>query len=293
MNRVVEHQATRIAADGTRLHYRVWEPASARAGVVVVHGLADHSGRYAVLGRALGEHGIVVLAMDLRGHGRSGGPRGHAASFDRLLGDVIDGAEALRARTGTLPVFVLGHSMGGLITIRCIQEFPDAFHGAILIAPWLGTSMRVPRWKLALAGVLSRLLPALPIPAGIDADALSHDPEVVHAYRADPLVHDRITPRLFTEAQAAMPLCWRRAARIQQAALFLIAGDDRIVDADQARRFAESLPADRTTVRIYDGHFHELLNEPDAERIRSDVREWLAARIAGAVPAGDHENRTG
>jgi len=290
---VLELPATRIATDGTRHHGRVWAPASARAGVVVVHGLTDHGGRYDGPGRALAEHGIAVLAMDLRGHGRSAGPRGHTPSFDRLIHDVIDSREELRGRIGPVPVFVLGHSMGGLITIRCVEEFPRVFDGAIVISPWLGTTMRVPRWKLALAGVLSRLVPALPIPARIDAAALSHDAAVVRAYREDPLVHDRITPRLFTEAQAAMRLCWQHAERIQLPVLFLIAGDDRIVDAGLALEFAESLPSDRTTVRVYDGGFHELLNEPDAERIRDDLREWLEARITGAVAAGGAENRAG
>ncbi|MCI0436719.1 MAG: lysophospholipase [Gemmatimonadetes bacterium] len=268
-------------SDGVRLHYRLWIPASSRAAVVVVHGLAEHGGRYLALGDELCRHGIAALVMDLRGHGLSQGTRGYAPSFDRLLEDLEQVRIELLARTGSAqPVFVLGHSMGGLITIRFVQEHPHSFAGAVILSPWLGTALRVPRWKLALADLLALLAPALPIAAGIDETMLSRDPAVVRAYREDPLVHGRITPRLFTEVRRAMEAAMDRAGSIDLPVLLLVAGDDRIVDSGRVRTFAAALRPECCAMEVYEHHRHELLNEPDAADIRSRVRSWLDERIA-------------
>ncbi len=293
MRPVQASHGTAKSADGLELHYHAWDAPAPRAGLVVVHGLAEHGARYAPLGQDLAGHGVTVLAMDLRGHGRSTGTRGHAPSFAHLLDDVARLRAVLVERVGVeRAIGILGHSMGGLIAIRCAQAYPASFDHAVLIAPWLGTAMPVPRWKTSLAAWLSRALPGLPIPAGIEAGWLSRDPAAVREYEADPLVHDRITPRLYVEAQAAIRRAFVRPADLACPALFLLAGGDRIVSTSAAERFAAGLPGDRTTVRVYDGHYHELLNEPDAAEIRRTLRDWLDDRIEER-DAGPDTARTG
>lgn len=264
---------------GLRLAYRTWEASSARAALVVVHGLGEHSGRYAEFGERMAGYGMSTFAMDLRGHGLSDGRRGHVASFDIFLQELdrfrreVEGLADFR-----VPLFLLGQSMGGLIALRYQEEYNTRFEGAIIVSPWLATTMPVPRLKAMVAPAFSRLLPALPFRSGIEAVDLSRDPAVVEAYRADPLVHGFITPRLFGEASTAMGLAFQRSDRIQEPLLFLLAGEDRIVNTDRSVRFARSITAADANVRVYPGAYHELLNEVDRAHIHREVRDWIAAR---------------
>lgn len=269
-------------AGGPRLRYRSWTPARPRAAVLVVPGLADHAGRYDRLADELTGLGAACHVLDLRGHGRSEGRRGHAPSFDALLDDVDEFQRDVATRSGDIPVILLGHSMGGLVVIRYLQRDRPALAGAVIASPWLETAVPVPRWKLALARTIGRLIPAVPVPAGIPADEISSDPAVVAAYRADPLVHGRITPRLFAEARAAMRAAFDERDRIETPVLVLIGEADRIVDPDRVKAFAGALEAEdgaEVTFRAYPGLRHELFNEPDRARPLADLVEWLEARL--------------
>ncbi|MGH7501893.1 MAG: lysophospholipase [Longimicrobiales bacterium] len=269
---------------GKQLRYRTWESASPRAAVIIVHGLAEHSGRYETLGRDLCGAGISAYALDLRGHGRSDGQRGHARTFGVLLQDVDRfRREVLGLIESGTPLFLLGHSMGGLIALRYMEEYADTFTGAIIVSPWLATAVHVPRWKVTLANPLAKLAPALPFRAGVNPEHLSRDPRIVRAYEEDPLVHDRITPRLFTELSTAMGRAFQRCDRIQQPLLFLLAGADRIVNTERTVAFARSLARPDVETHVYAGHFHEVLNEPGADVVRKDLRAWLDARISEAT----------
>ncbi|HSK19893.1 MAG TPA: lysophospholipase [Longimicrobiales bacterium] len=269
-----------LGVGGLRLAYRTWEPPKSRATIIVVHGLGEHSGRYREFAARMAGYGMSTFAMDLRGHGLSDGRRGHVPSFDVFLQELdrfrreVEGLADLH-----VPMFLLGHSLGGLIAVRYQEEYNTRFEGAIIISPWLATAMSVPRWKANAAQALSKLLPALPFSAGIRPEHVSRDPDIVEAYRADPLVHDRVTPRFFTEVSAAMGLALQRSDRIQEPLLFMAAGDDRLVDTERSLRFARSLTAPDLTVKVYPGHYHELLNELDRASIHREIRDWIAARV--------------
>ena len=133
---------------------------------------------------------------------------------------------------------------------------------------------------MTAAAAASRLLPSLPFSAGIDAADLSHDAAVVEAYRADPRVHNRITPRLFVQASVAMGLGLQRADQLRAPLLFLIPGDDRVVDSQRALQLARQLPSDLTTIKVYPGMYHEVLNEVDRHLPLRDIRDWMAARLS-------------
>lgn len=270
-----------------QLRYSAWVPERAAAVLLIVHGLADHSRRYDHVGRALAAHGISTWAFDQRGHGRSGGRRGHADRFSQLLQDLgAFRAHVARHTDPGAPLFLLGHSLGGLVTLRYLQETPGAVVGAIVVSPWLATAMRLPRWKVGLAAVLERIAPALPVPAEIPAEYLSHDPAVVRSYRDDPLVHDRITPRLFAEVAAAMDHAGRHANRIGIPLLFLLAGEDRIVDTERSRAVAASI--DGAEVHVLDGLYHEVLNEPGAAIQIDSIADWIRARAGGGADGVTH-----
>lgn len=272
--------STLRAADGTRLHALRWPAERPRAALLLSHGLGEHAGRYAALARDLVPRGVEVHALDHRGHGRSGGARAYAARF----GHFVDDFERFRLHVAAslpagLPVFLLGHSLGGLIAIRWLEAHPEAgLAGAILSAPLLGIRKEAARWKTALSGVLSKVLPWVPIPNEIDPAELSSDPAYVRSYREDPLVHARITPRLYTEMVAAMGDAVAEKGRLALPLLFLVPGADSIVREEETLRFAESLTGD-VTVRRYPGFHHESLNELDRARPVGDVIGWMEGRI--------------
>jgi lysophospholipase len=276
------------AADGVRLHHASWLPHDPRAVLLVSHGHGEHGGRYAELARFLAERGVAVHAVDHRGHGRSGGPRGHVDRF----GDYVRDLEAWRraviaGHPPRLPVFLLGHSLGGLIAIRHLQAHPAAFAGAILSAPLLGIAVRAPRWKTALSGLLSRVLPRLPFGNELDPSMLSTAPGYLEAYRADTLLHPTITPRLYTEMVRAMDDAFRAPESIRVPLLVLAPTGDRVVAPEAVARFASACPGD-VQVRRYEGFQHEALNEAERHRVMDDAAAWLNARIhASAASAGD------
>lgn len=263
-----------------RLHYRSWEVEQPRGALMVVHGLFEHSRRYEEFAAFMAAHGFSTFVLDLRGHGASEGRRGHVKSFDVLLQDVDRFRREIQSLVSVdLPLFLIGHSLGGLIGLRYLEEYDADLHGAIMISPWLGTAVDIPRWQVLAAAVLNRIMPAFPFPFRMDADDLTHDSERADDYRNDPDIHSTITPRLFTETSSAIELALRRGDRITVPLLFILAGDDRIVDTHRSLAFARSLPADDIAIEVMEGHYHEVLNEVGRSVAMGDIREWLEERL--------------
>ncbi len=268
---------------GVRLHYRAWPVDEPRAAVLVLHGLFEHSRRYLELAAAMNDAGFSTFAMDHRGHGLSDGRRGHVARFGRFVDDVhrFHRVVVKDLPPGT-PRFLLGHSMGGLIAIRFLEEHQPELAGAVITSPWLGVAQEVPGWQRALAGILSRVAPVVPYPSGIDAAELSHDAERVEDYRNDPEIFSSLTIRLGLEAEEAMDEAYRRRDRIATdlPLLFLIAGADGVVDADRSLALARSLTGDDVTVRVLDGYYHEVLQETERAAVMAEIRSWIEEHVA-------------
>lgn len=263
-----------------RLHYQTWEVPRSEAALLVVHGLGEHSGRYRELAEYLAGHHVSTFAMDLRGHGGSEGRRGHARRFDILLQDLDRFRREVQGLVEVeTPLFLLGHSMGGLITLRYLEEYEVPVRGAIVSSPWLGTAMPTPRWKITLGTAMNRFLPAFPFRTRLATEFLSHDEERVRDYEEDPRIHDRITPRLYMEMSLAMGQASQRSDRLRVPALFLLAGDDRLVDVHKGLAFARSLHGDDVTTRLVEGAYHEVLNETDRLATFALVRDWMLERL--------------
>ena len=267
------------AVDGTRLHYRAWPADRPRAVLAVLHGLFEHSRRYAEVASVMNGAGVAVFALDLRGHGLSEGRRGHVRRFDRFIDDAARFVDAVSDVLPGVPRFLLAHSMGGLVGIRYLEERRPGLDGAILTAPWLETAAHVPGWQKTLARVLDRVLPILPFPANVDPAELSHDPERVADYRGDPRIFSTLTPRLWEEVGRAAEAAFRDRDRLDLPLLFLLAGDDRIVRTDRSMELAESLAAGDVTVEVLDGYYHEVLQEVERAAVLAEILEWLEARL--------------
>jgi alpha-beta hydrolase superfamily lysophospholipase len=262
-----------------RLHYSTWEVERPRGALMVVHGLFEHAGRYAELGQHMAGHGYSTFALDLRGHGASEGRRGHVRRFGVLLQDLDRFRREVQGLVPVnLPVFLLAHSMGGLIAIRYLEEFEFPFGGAVISSPWLATAVPVPGWQQLAIRMLDRILPAAPLPVRLDPNDLTHDDERAADYRDDPKVHATMTPRLFMETRLAMEEAARRADRISVPILFLLAGADRIVDTDRSLEFARSLPAEDVTIEVLENAYHEVLQERDRAAVLARIADWIGSR---------------
>ena len=281
--------------DGIELHAQRWTVADGiprRGSVLIVHGLGEHSGRYAHVAAALNEIGLDVTAYDHRGHGRSGGPPGALPHAGALVDDLRQVFDALATEDPAwAPPFLLGHSMGGAIAARAATAGVVTPRGLILTSPALATTLSPVQRAMAL--VARRLIPNRPVANGLPIDVLSHDPEVIAAYRGDAAVHDRISARLFDEILAAGAAARADASRLQVPTLGLIAGRDRFVDAAGSRAFFAALPKGVGTLHVYDDLYHEVLNErePDRSRVLGDLRAWLEAQLAASARGSRNRDR--
>ena len=268
--------------DGVTIFYRQYQAESEQARMVIAHGLGEHSGRYGnVIERVL-PMGISVWAPDHRGHGRSGGHRGHVLNFEQYLADLRETVDLAKTdMPAEMPCFLLGHSLGGLIALYFTQRHPDLIDGLVVSSPCLGMVIEVPPAKKVLGSFMSRLWPGLTMGNELDAANISRDPSVVSAYEKDPLVHDRVSARFFTELMAAMESVNREAASLNLPILMQVAGEDYLVNAESSKLFFEKMTLADKTLHLYDGLYHEVYNAPqeERERVLDDLEAWLEMRI--------------
>lgn len=277
--RVVRRSQSKFGApDGTRLFRRAWLPREARRVVVLVHGLAEHSGRYEHVAAWLATRECAVHAFDHRGHGRSEGPRGHVGAFSELLDDVEAFLEIVRREHPGLPVALIGHSMGGLVTTALLCERKPDVACAVTSGVPLEVPEHVSPLRQRVARVLRRLAPRLRMAAGLEPDALSRDPEVVRRYVEDPLVFRRVTVSLATELLAAVTRTAGGAFQVQVPMLLLHGESDRLCPARGSRTFHGQLRGPGHRLRVYPQLRHEIFNEPEQEQVLEDLFEWLLDR---------------
>jgi alpha-beta hydrolase superfamily lysophospholipase len=275
-------------AGRTRLRTRTWadDTTEATGRVVIVHGLGEHSGRYAEFARSLVSRKVAVLAYDQRGHGESEGRRGVGARFEDFLDDLD---EVLRVAREELPgqgdPVLLGHSLGGLVTLRYLQTRSLPVAGAVLSAPWLRTAVAVPPWKRAARRLLGRVAPDLAIPAGLDTSLLTRDPEKQREYEEDPLVHDRISAGLFDAAEEAQERALATPPPVGVPLLILVPLADGVADAGTTRRYVDALDGP-VTVRLLEGFRHEPLNDVGRAHVYEIVVEWISRRFCGEPASG-------
>jgi alpha-beta hydrolase superfamily lysophospholipase len=255
-----------------------------RARIVIVHGYAEHRGRYAALVAALGEAGYECHLMDLRGHGRSGGVRGFVSRFEDYFADLnLFLTRIAEVAPGAAFQVLLGHSLGGLISLAYLLRRPaaDLPFGALAVSsPFLTSAQEVPAIQAGLAAVTSLLIPKLLGPSPIDSSSLSHDPEVVAAYDADPLVFKTLSPRWFLETRRVQEEVLEGAGAIHLPALFQIGSDDPIADPERSRKVFERLGSTDKQMEIYQGFLHEVFNETGQRQVLADLLAWLDRQTA-------------
>ena len=279
----IREATTRLTTpDGISLFSRVWRPKTEKtphAMLAVIHGQGEHSGRYQKFADYFVSRGYAVYACDLRGHGQSDGQHGHVDRFDDYNTDVRTLLDFMQEDFPTSPIFLVGHSLGGLIVLNYAIRYPQSLTGVISSGAALCLKMIVPQWKLTLARLSSGLVPRLTQPNGLETNALSRDDSVVTAYRSDPLVHDRVTARWGTEFLEAQDATLQNAPHLLLPCLILHGGEDRLCDASASRDFFESVGASDKHHVEYAGLYHEIFNEPEKEQVFADIDTWVQAKI--------------
>lgn len=273
--------STFTASDGDNVAMQDWpldEEQALRGVVLIVHGLGEHAGRYDRLARRLNSWGFAVRGYDHYGHGESGGVRGVLPSETRLLDDLADVIESTYARMDRkTPLIVLGHSMGGLVAARFVSMGSREVSGLVLSSPALDPGLS--GLQKLLVATLPKIAPNFCVGNGLDPSFISHDPAVVAAYKADPMVHDRISGRLARFIATAGPATVERAPHWRVPTLLLYAGDDRLVAPAGSRAFAAAAPGKVVTVKCFENLWHEIFNEADAEPVFAELKRWLDARF--------------
>lgn len=275
---VPEREFDLTAARGLRLSGREWLPATpARAVIALVHGFGEHMGRWAHVAEWFATRGLAAVALDLRGHGRSEGRRGHALKLEYLLDDVgLLVAEARRAHPDT-PLFLYGHSLGALLAANYVLRSAPTLTGVILSALPLDSPLKEQRLKVAAARWLGPLLPALSIDSGLDHATLSRDPAVVDACASDPLVHSTATLGLAHAALEAVEYARAHTSEWHVPVLIMHGTGDQLALPSGSEEFARHIHGD-CTLKLWPGLYHELHNEPEKQEVLSFVAEWIEKR---------------
>ena len=267
--------------DDFRLLQRRWLPdQEASAAVIVVHGFIEHSGRYTSLAERFNEYGLAVDALDLRGHGRSEGQRALVYSFDEYLTDVETLLERVRRREPGKPVFLFGHSMGGLIALLFALQRPTDLQGLVVSAPAVRLGARVFPWLRHLAVVAGWLLPRVRL-VRMGSGMLSRDPAVVADFRHDPLVfHDRFPLRTGAEIIRAGRRVEGRLQELQLPLLILHGTGDVVTDPQASRELYARASSPDKTLKLYEGLYHAVVHEPEQEQVLGDLVAWIDQRIS-------------
>ncbi len=263
------------SGDGLALYAQEWVPGGEIHGIVcVVHGLGEHSGRYAHLAEYFSPNGFVLNTYDLRGHGKSEGPRGHSPSLDVIYDDFSIFLEDARDRYPNQPIFLYGHSLGGNLVLNYGIRKTPSIKALIATSPILRPAFEPPAWKIRLGRILYGLMPTFAMSNELDRNALSRDLEVVHRYNEDPLVHNRITSRLAIDMLDSGLWLLDNAHKLRLPTLLVHGSGDKICSAQASQEFAQKA-GDICTLKVWEGLYHETHNEPEKEDVLKFTLTWI------------------
>jgi len=268
----------------TQIYYQTWLPDGDPEGIlIVVHGLAEHCGRYMNLVNHFVPVGYAVYGVDHVGHGKSDGVRVHVQRFEDFTDTIRTFFGMIKNWHPETPIFMVGHSLGGLIAAVYLLEHPSGLTGAILSGPSVKIPDHISSATIFLGKMFSALIPKLGL-VGLDPAGVSRDPAVVEAYINDPLVHGgKTTARLAAEIVRAMKRVSAEGSRISLPILILQGGQDRLVDPSGAQMLYEKVQSKDKIVKVYDGLYHELFNEPEHDQVLSYVEGWLESHLGSQM----------
>lgn len=265
--------------DGLNFYIQGWEPEKKpKAVIALVHGFGEHTGRYAHVGDPFNKAGYALIGFDLRGHGKSGGARGHTPSYDALMDDIADFMALIKKRYPAIPRFLYGHSMGGNQVLNfCLRYKPDVV-GVIATGPWLKLAFDPPALQVTLAKTMGHIAPSFTQNSPLDTSALSHDQKVVDAYNTDPLVHSKISARLFVGIYESGLWALEHADEFSVPLLLMHGTADRITSCAASAEFAKRA-GKIVTWHAWEGLYHEIHNESEKAEVLNYMIHWMDGHL--------------
>lgn len=269
------------SSDGLDIFAQGWnqESGDVKAVICLVHGIGEHTLRYQHIAEALTEEGLALFGADLRGHGNSGGIRGHFLSIEAVIRDFDQLLEHARDLYPGKPLFLYGHSLGGLLVLYYSIKEKPSINGVISTGPALHNAIEKQKIKVMAARILGALLPTLSIASGLDTNALCHNPEVVKAYENDSLTHDRFTFGFGKSMLGIGQWTLEHAKEFSLPLLLMHGRDDSICDPSGSIEFAAAVK-EKCTLVLWDNAFHELHNEPIKKDVFKTITAWIGKQIA-------------
>lgn len=280
MSQYIHDKGSFEGVGGVKIHFQFFKPKKYKGVIIYIHDMGEHSSRYLYTIEHFIDKGFAFYGLDHRGHGVSEGKRGHINSMDDYINDLWTFINIVKKRERDNKIFILGQSMGGLIGIRFVEEHPGLVDGVIVTSSALKLKSEVPRFWEFIAEKMSKNWPRYSMSNEFDPIYLSHDKDVIKKYMEDELVHNKMTPRFFTEMIAAMKTAMEKAENINTPFLVLHAGEDEMVDTKGSVEFYEKLGSSDKKLIVYDGFYHEILNEVDRQVVFKDMEKWLKPRMS-------------
>ena len=268
------------AGDGISIFAQSWEPqVPPKAVICLVHGLGEHSGRYAQVAESLNQGGYAVLASDLRGHGKTEGKRGHSPSFTAFMDDVGILLSQAAQQYPDLPCFLWGHSLGGVLVANYVLRRGPKLNGVVITSPGFRTSISDQKVKITFAKIAGKFMPEMSMPTGLEAKLISRDPQVVEKYVNDPLVHGVATLAMAKYTIEAIPWAYAHASEWVLPVLIMHGDADAIAYVSGSEEFARLIKED-CTLKIWPGLWHETHNEPEKDQVLAYALGWLDSHIS-------------
>jgi len=264
--------------DGITFFMQGWEPDNEpKALIALVHGLGEHSGRYAHVGKVMTDAGYALVGFDLRGHGKSGGARGHSLSLNVYMQDMRQFFALTAQRYPELPHFLYGHSFGGLLSLSYAIQYSAGLKGVMVTGAALRSSLQEQKVKITVAKLLGAFLPAMTVQSGLDPTTISRDRKVVDAYVNDSLVHDSTSLGFGKSALSAIDLCFAHAREFSIPLLIMHGTGDKLTYPSGSEDFARLVgeAGNDVTLKLWDGLYHELHNEPE----KAEVFKFMTERL--------------
>lgn len=267
--------------DGLELYLQAWIPENPKASILVVHGLGEHSSRYAHLAKKLADSGVAVFTFDGRGHGKSSKPA-PTAYFERYE-DYLKDIDALFGKAKNYlpgaPAFIFGHSMGGgMVAAYCLAYGPQAA-GVVLSAPALKPAEGTSKGLIAVASLLGKFFPKQKV-MEVDANLVSRDPDEVKKYNADPLIyHEKVPARTGHQLLRMIKFIGKNTEKFALPLLLMHGTDDGLTNPDGSKEFFKKLKGSDLTLKLYPGFYHELINEPEKEAVMGEIVGWISGRV--------------
>ncbi len=263
------------------IYCRSWLADKAIAGVFIIHGLGEHCQRYNHLAKVFTANNINVYSLDLPGHGLSAGIRGHIQSFDEYQTTVLKRVATVREQLADKPLFLIGHSMGGLIASRLLLSHQDKFAGALLSGPAIKSPQEPPAWQVSLIKGIAKVLPKAGM-IQLDASGVSRDKEVVDTYMNDPLVSKaKLSAKFLVELTNAMEHVQQRAKAINLPIRIMHGTADAMTDPDGSKLLFENCGSQDKELKLYEGLYHEIFNEPEQAAVFAEMIAWINERLEG------------